>query len=207
MSTHSPRFAAQRKQAGDLYTWYICCAPKAPYVANFIDRPATDMRLWLWQTWQEQVDGVLIWETTWWTSGAAYPETPQNPYLDSMSWVDGYGTPRGEKRRWNVGDGRFLYPPRAATGTQAEAVLEGPVTSIRWEALRDGMEDFEYLALLRSRLDAVRGRLSAEDVARYEALLSVPPEVSESLVQYTQDPAPIEARRAEVAEAIEAIGR
>lgn len=206
MSTHSPRFAAERKRAGDLYTWYICCSPKAPHIANFIDRPATDMRVWLWQTWQEQVDGVLIWETTWWTSGAAYPDTPQDPYSDSMSWVDGYGTPTGEKRRWNVGDGRFLYPPRAATGTQTEAVLDGPVTSVRWEALRDGMEDFEYLALLRSRLNAARGRLSAEDVAKYEALLSVPPDISKSLVQYTQDPAPLERRRAEVAAAIEAIG-
>jgi hypothetical protein len=148
---------------------------------------------------------VLIWESTWWTSGAAYPETPQNPYVDAMSWVDGYGTPRGEKRRWNVGDGRFLYPPKAATGTQAEAVLEGPVTSLRWEALRDGVEDYEYFALLKRMLAEKRGALKPADVAKVEALLQVPPSVSASLVAYTQDPAPLLARRLELARAIEAL--
>ncbi len=206
MHTHNPQFAAARQAAGELYSWYICCAPKAPYIANFIDRPATDMRVWLWQTWQENVDGVLLWETTWWTSSAAYPEEPQNPYLDAMSWVDGYGTPRGEKRRWNVGDGRFLYPPEAATGLQSETVLQGPVSSIRWEALRDGMEDFEYLALLRGRLEARREKLTAAQIATYETLLRVPETISASLVSYTQDPAPLERHRARLAEAIEALG-
>jgi hypothetical protein len=166
MSTHRRDFAAARRQAGDLYTWYICCGPKAPYIANFIDRPGTDLRLWFWQTWQEQVHGVLIWESVWWTSAAAYPDVPQDPYLDAMSWVDGYGTPRGEKRRWNVGDGRFLYPPRAATGTQPEAILDGPVSSLRWEALRDGVEDFEYLALLQSLLAQERAGMEPDQARR-----------------------------------------
>jgi len=203
MHTHRPRFADERRQAGDLYTWYICCGPKAPYIANFIDRPGTDLRLWFWQTWQEQVDGVLIWESTWWTSGAAYPDAPQDPYADAMSWVDGYGTPRGEKRRWNCGDGRFLYPPRAATGAQPEAVLDGPVSSLRWEALRDGVEDYEYLALLRRLLEEKRGRLKPAETAEYTPLLRVPATVSASLVSYTQDPAPLLARRLEIARAIE----
>lgn len=207
MNSHRPAFAAERQKAGDLYAWYICCGPKVPYVANFIDRPGTDLRVWLWQTWQQHVDGVLIWESTWWSSGAAYPDAPQNPYTDSMSWVDGYGTPRGEKRRWNAGDGRFLYPPQAATGTQPEAVLDGPVTSLRWEALRDGVEDYEYLALLKRLLAEKRGRLKPLETARIEALLQVPPSVSASLVSYTQDPAPLLARRLEIARTLEALSR
>ncbi|MEI6502070.1 MAG: DUF4091 domain-containing protein, partial [Armatimonadota bacterium] len=122
-----------------------------------------------------------------------------------MSWVDGYGTPRGEKRRWNCGDGRFIYPPRAATGTQAEAILDGPVTSLRWEALRDGIEDYEYFALLKRLLAEKRGTLKLADVAKVEALLQVPPTVSASLTSYTQDPAPLLARRLELARAIETL--
>lgn len=205
MHSHRPQFATERQQAGDIYTWYICCGPKAPYIANFIDRPGTDLRVWFWQTWQERVDGVLLWESTWWTSGAAYPDTPQNPYSDAMSWVDGYGTPRGEKRRWNCGDGRFLYPPQAATGMQPETVLDGPVTSLRWEALRDGVEDYEYLALLKRLLTEKRERLTPDEAARYEALLRVPEDISASLVSYTQDPTPLLARRLEIARAIEAL--
>jgi hypothetical protein len=207
LSSHNPKFAQERRQAGDVYTWYICCGPKAPYVANFIDRAGTDLRVWLWQTWQHEVDGVLIWDSTWWTSGAAYPDSLQDPYQDSMSWVDGYGTPRGAKRAWNAGDGRFLYPPEACFDGGTAPVLEGPVSSIRWEALRDGMEDFVYLAMLKRLLAGKRATLSVAEIARYEALLVVPPEISKSLTDWTKDPAPIEARRQEIAKAIEALAR
>ncbi|MBT3379522.1 MAG: DUF4091 domain-containing protein [Lentisphaerae bacterium] len=205
LSSHNRDFARERREAGDRYTWYICCSPKAPYIANFIDRAGTDLRVWLWQTWQENVDGVLIWQTNYWHSRPAYPDALQNPYEDSMSWVGGYGTKPGEKRRWNVGDGRFIYPPEAATGSQIEPILDGPVSSIRWEALRDGMEDFEYLSMLKRLLARKRQSLSSEEARQCQALLTVPAEISESLTSYTRDPGPIEARRRELAQAIEAL--
>ena len=129
LNSHRRDFAAERRQAGDFYAWYICCGPESPYVANFIDRPATDLRVWLWQTWQERVQGVLIWESVWWHSPEAYPDSLQNPYADSMSWVSGYGTPRGQKRPWNAGDGRFLYPPEAATGSSRNRSSTAPWTA------------------------------------------------------------------------------
>jgi hypothetical protein len=202
MNSHRRDFARERQRAGDRYIWYICCGPKAPYIANFIDRPATDLRVWLWQTWQQGVNGILIWESTWWTSPEAFPDVPQNPYEDSMSYVSGYGTNPGERRRWNAGDGRFLYPPEAAIGTQPGPVLDGPVSSIRWEMLRDGVEDFEYLAMLKRLLAEKRAKLPAAEVARFEALLQVPASISASLTSYTRDPAPLEAQRRQIAEAI-----
>ncbi len=207
LHSHRRDFAAERRQAGDFYAWYICCGPESPYVANFIDRPATDLRVWLWQTWQERVQGVLIWESVWWHSPEAYPDSLQNPYEDSMSWVSGYGTPRGQKRPWNAGDGRFLYPPEAATGKQPQPVLDGPVDSIRWEALRDGIEDYEYHVILQRLLAERGGKLPADELARYEALLQVPAKISQSLTQYTTDPAPLEARRHELAQAIQRLAR
>jgi hypothetical protein len=88
---------------------------------------------------------------------------------------------------------------------QPETVLDGPVTSLRWEALRDGVEDYEYLALLKRLLTEKRGRLTRDEAARYEALLRVPEDVSASLVSYTQGPVPLLARRLEIARAIEAL--
>ncbi|MCC7263170.1 MAG: DUF4091 domain-containing protein [Candidatus Latescibacteria bacterium] len=199
---------SQRQQAGDTFWWYVCTSPKAPYAGLFIDHPATEMRVWLWQTWQRRLAGVLVWQTNYWTSDAAYPEHPQNPYEDPMSWVSGYSTEKGNKLPWGNGDGRFLYPPEAAaSGRPHEPVLAGPVDSIRWELLRDGIEDYEYFALLKRRLDEQGAALGAEERRRYEALLQVPVTVSADLTRFTRDPAPIEAHRDQLARAIEALGK
>lgn len=207
LNSHNSQFAKDRQKAGDVYAWYICCAPKYSYIANFIDRPATDLRVWLWQTWKEGVNGVLIWESTWWTSPEAYPDTLQNPYTDSMSYVSGYGTAVGDKQRWNAGDGRFIYPPESATGTQSEAILDGPVSSIRWEALRDGLEDYEYLAMLRNLIQQKKTKIKTYNLRMYEALLKVPKSIATSLQSYTQTPAPILERRNKIAKAIEELSR
>ena len=200
--------AEERRKAGDRFWWYVCCGPKAPYCTLFIDHPATELRVWLWQTWQRRIDGILVWSVNYWTSGTAYtdPKRPQNPYDDPASWVDGYGTAKGAKVLWGNGDGRFLYPPEAAADANPPApVLDGPVESIRLEMLRDGIEDYEYLAILRGLL-AKRGKdLPEAERKRLQALLEVPPDITADMTTFTKDPAPIEARRHAVARAIEAL--
>jgi hypothetical protein len=195
-----------RRKEGDKFWWYICTGPQAPFCGLFIDHAATELRVWLWQTWQRHISGILIWESNYWNSETAYPDkdNPQNPYEDPMGWQVGYGTPVGTKKPWGNGDGRFIYPPEsAANGKPAKPVIEPPVDSIRWEMLRDGIEDYEYHAMLSRLLEQKRGGLPAEQRARYEALLEVPAAITASMTEFTKDPAPIEARRAELAKAIE----
>lgn len=122
-----------------------------------------------------------------------------------MSWMEGYGVARGEKRPWAAGDGRLIYPPEDCFDGGKDPVLDGPVSSIRLEAQRDGIEDYEYLAMLKKLLAEKRGTLTPEQVARYEKLLEVPEEISAGLTSYTTNPAPIAARRQELAKAIEAL--
>ena len=197
---HVPGEKAARA-AGDQFWWYVCCGPKAPYVTEFTDHPGTELRLWLWQTWGEDVTGVLIWETTWWDSPNAYPDraNPQNPYEDALSWC---ASATLAKSPWGNGDGRFLYPPLAAARPSKTPVLAGPVDSYRLEMLRDGLEDYEYFAMLK-RLLAARTDLAPAARARYEALLKVPAEVYASLTSFATDPAPMEAHRLKLARAIE----
>ncbi|MBI5834748.1 MAG: DUF4091 domain-containing protein [Armatimonadetes bacterium] len=196
--------ADQRMAAGDQFWWYVCTGPKAPYCTLFIDHPGTELRTWLWQTWQRRISGILVWESTYWTSPSAYPTTRQNPYEDCMSWVSGYDTAVGTKQAWGNGDGRFVYPPELAAGANpAATVLDGPVDSQRWEMLRDGIEDYEYLAMLKRAV----AKLPAAQRAPYEALLTVPAAITTDAVTFTRDPAPIEARRLEVARALERIGQ
>ncbi len=201
-----PVLAAERRRHGEQFWWYVCCGPKAPYATLFIDHPGTELRVWLWQTWQRGIDGILVWQATYWTSPTAYPDRahPQNPYEDPMGWVSG-GEP-GARRPWGNGDGRFLYPPEAAAdGRPAASVLDGPVDSIRWEMLRDGIEDYEYHAELKRRLDAKGASLDPARAAALRALLEVPADITTDLTHFTADPAPIERRREALARAIESI--
>lgn len=195
----------ERNAEGEQFWWYVCTGPKAPYATLFIDHPGTEMRVWLWQTWDFGVDGILVWASNYWTSGCAYPDKPQNPYEDPMGWVSGYDTPKGVKRPWGNGDGRFVYPPEAAAdGQQEETVLDDPVSSIRFEMLRDGIEDYEYFVMLKSLL-AKKKWMFPWTRAKYEKLLEVPADVSKSMTEFTINPATYEKHREKLAAAIEAL--
>jgi hypothetical protein len=184
--------SAERRAAGDRFWWYVCMSPKPPYPSLFIDHPGVDLRVWLWQSWREEIEGILIWNTTWWTSPLAYPDTdrPQNPYLDATAW-----SPRYPGVGNSNGDGRFFYPPVRACaafddGEKIGPVLERPVETIRLEYVRDGIEDFEYFVMLK-KLDPAN------------PLLKVPPEVSASPTEFSIDPIHMERHREKIAREIE----
>jgi hypothetical protein len=205
-SSYDHAEAQKRRALGDRFWWYVCTGPKAPYCTLFIDHPATELRVWHWQTWQRNIVGTLVWQSNYWTSSSAFPEVPQNPYDDPMGYVSGYSTPRGTKNFWGNGDGRFVYPPLAAAApgvSGADPVIEPPVSSIRWEMLREGVEDYEFFYRLRELLSEKQNTLTAAEIASYEALLDVPESITREMTDFSTDPTPIYARRAEIAEAIE----
>ncbi len=207
-SKYDAERAAERRRHGERFWWYLCTEPKAPHTGLFLDHPAPEMRIWLWQTFKRGIEGVLVWQTNYWTSSAAYPNAhrPQNPYEDPMSWMSGYDTPAGVRKPWGNGDGRLLYPPLEAMRAEGQQpVLDGPVDSIRMEHLRDGIEDYEYLSILRRRLAARGKTLSAPERQRFTELLKVPESITSSLTDFTPDGSPIEKRRHEIARAIEAL--
>ncbi len=195
--------AEERKRAGEEVWWYICTGPRAPYIGLFIEHPAVEMRLWGWQTWQYGIQGVLIWETTWWTSPTAFPDSLQNPWDDPMSYVAGYGVPQGTKQFWGNGDGRFLYPPRRDPNKGHPPAIEPPSPSIRWENLRDGVEDYEYFTILKAQIERLRGTAPAKLLAEAERLLQVPEQISRDLTHFTTDPRPLLEHRRKVARMIE----
>ena len=87
-----------------------------------------------------------------------------------------------------------MYPPKACFrddgSFSGETVIEGPVSSMRAEHLRDGIEDYEYFAMLK-RLDA------------NNPLLAVPKDVYASLTSYAEDTEAIERHRLALAREIE----
>ena len=118
-----------------------------------------------------------------------------------MSW-----NPKG--RPWGNGDGRFFYPPLAAVDDTNEGpVFDPPVGSVRGEMLRDGIEDYEYFALLKRLLAANGAKLNVEERKAMSDLLKVPTDVYRSLTDYNRDPAAMETHRLRLARAIEALCR
>jgi hypothetical protein len=79
-------------------------------------------------------------------------------------------------RQFN-GEGSLFYPG-------ADASIEGPVASMRLKALRDGLEDYEYLVLA--------GEAGAAQAAS----------IAKSWTQWETNPAKIAAAREELAKVI-----
>jgi hypothetical protein len=202
--------AEERRKLGEHFWWYICTGPKEPYCTLFIDHYATELRTWLWQTWKYKVEGILVWQSNYWTSPLVYPDPDkQNPYDDPMSYVSGYDNPVGYVGYWGNGDGRFIYPPvEAMTG---EKSLSGPVNSIRWEMLREGIEDYEYFYMLNDMVNKLKGTEAGMNASPLidEALefLTVPDEVTSGMTSFTTNPKPIYAHRENLARMIEELGK
>jgi len=128
---------------------YLCCWPKSPWISEFIDHDAINLRMWLWASYQHQLKGILIWQTTYWDSNAASPEGYlQNPWEQAMSFVRGYGWPLGKQTIWGNGDGRLFYPVNRDPNNDSKTYVDRPVPSLRLEILRDGIEDYEYFVML-----------------------------------------------------------
>lgn len=204
----TPEKVRARREAGEEVWWYICTGPKAPYVTEFIDHPGTELRLWPWQSWQYGVNGILIWATVYWTSSAAFPPPKlQDPWGDPMSYVSGYNFKAGHVGHWGNGDGRFLYPPRRNPQTSTEPNLDAPINSVRWENLRDGMEDYEYFWLLQQTIERVCSMDGETDLVKQaRALLTIPAEISKDLAHFATDPRPMLEHRDRVARMIERLG-
>ena len=199
------KLAAERIQKGERFWWYLCCGPHAPYIGLFIDHPAVDLRVWAWLSRKWGVSGQLVWQTNYWTSGAAFPDPDvQNPWDDPMSYVSGYSFKPGQIGYWGNGDGRFLYPPNRDIKNDRQKYLTGPVSSIRWEMLRDGIEDYEYFCLLDELVATAKQRGKAADLrAQAERLLVVPDAIAADAKTYSKDPRPLHEHRRKLGEMIE----
>ncbi len=95
-------------------------------------------------------------------------------YWEKNPWQDTQTYPGGN------GDGSLLYPGE-----------EGPVSSIRWEIIREGIQDYDYLSLLEAKVGKEKAKRWLDGIV-------------ENLTQYTQDPQRLEQRRIEIGKILEA---
>jgi len=197
-----PKIVADLVKKGREFWSYLCTGPKGPWVTLFIDHPAVNLRIWLWMSYKYQLKGILVWEANYWTSGTVFHSgTLQNPWQDPMSYTVGYGTPYGQVNHWGNGDGRFLYPPNRDPNKDKKKYLAGPINSIRWEILREGIEDYEYLWLLENKIKKAKGKKELVDKGRQ--LLNLPESLFKTGQDYTKDPKILLEYRAKIAGLLE----
>jgi hypothetical protein len=204
-----PKAVAEFAPKGREFWSYLCTGPKSPWVTLFIDHPAVNMRMWLWMTYRWGLKGILVWRADYWSSPTLFPPgVLQNPWADPMSYTVSYGVPFGQVNRWGNGDGRFLYPPNREPGKDKTKFLCGPVNSIRWEIMRDGIEDYEYFVLLERALKEAKGKAKNKGIiGEATKLLDFPAKLFTSGKEYTKDPLDLLRYRAKVAAMIEKLMR
>jgi hypothetical protein len=175
--------AAQER--GEQVWTYVACTPTHPFANYFVEYAALEPRLLGWQTWQEGCTGFLYYATNLWRPNyeglePRWPELPWNP--------------RPAKDFAFNGDGLLVYP-------HPDGSL---LSTVRLEAICDGIEDYDYLCLLRDASAALKAAgASAELVRQAEAAVLVPPAVSVALTDFNHDPTALLAQRETVAALLE----
>ena len=184
----TPKFdmdkAAASRAAGHQVWWYICCGPHAPHANMFIECPAIEGRLLMGaQTARMRPDGFLYYQITIWNSKRCIESGPFTDW-DPRSWTKYHGD-----GSWTcVGpDGR-------------------PLPTIRLENFRDGLEDYAYAKILRGLLASRKG-MGGEWRSKAKALIEVPREVTDTMTNYTGDPAAVYRWRNAMADLIEDASR
>lgn len=129
----------EEQSKGGEMTWYISCDQIYPQPNYFIDAPAMDPVMVPWITEQYKMTGFLYWAANFWT------ETP-NPWLDAVTFISGFLCSDGYVLN---GEGSLLYPGDHVKRFTGQPNVDGPVSSLRFELLREGIEDYDYIQMLK----------------------------------------------------------
>ena len=130
-----------RQKAGADIWWYSYVNESVAKTPSFvIDKPHIDSRAWGWLMEQWNVDGLLNWGFDRWgkpTTGNGW----RDPYRNPLSLVKGH--------THSNGDTSLVYPGYYPRYGLDDPTL-GAVPSLRLEALRDGLEEREYLRIAKT---------------------------------------------------------
>ena len=169
-SLHRQKSAAKRQALGETIWTYtaLCQGPPTPWW--HIDFPLLNYRVPAWMAWRDGMKGLLYW------GGMSYWRQSSDPWTQAP-YYSGNGQPQqGGKGIVFNGEGSLVYPASAVG-------YDGVVPTIRLKALRDAIQDYEYLAILQ------RSSKAAEVVRS----------LTQTFFQWEKDPVTYEQARAKLA--------
>lgn len=127
--------AAQRAKGADYWLYDV-------KERCLISQPGLMNRAMFWDVWRRDASGYLYYLSTLWSRNAT-------PWTRPNFLVPGY--------EYRHGDGYFFYPP-LREGEPEQPVLDRIVPSIRWELMREGAEDYDWLRVLERLADTAEKR-------------------------------------------------
>lgn len=152
--------------------WYVNHQPSRPYANLLLDFAAIEHRILFWQTWALGMQGVYYWDVQ-------YVEPGTDPFVSQLDI-----TPCN-------GDGFLLYPGK-----------QGVLDSVRWEIIRDGIEDVDYLTLFTQLRKDLEKKNPASPLLQKARAAGNLEKIIPSLVSYTRNIKDLEAKRDELARLI-----
>jgi len=143
-------FYTERQTEGDEAWYYTCLAPKGEWANRFVELPLIKTRLLHWVNFKYNIPGYLHWGFNFWGSNSGII-TAENPYEDVSGMIVSSGNilPGGDC--WITYPGyKTIYP------------------SIRLEAMRDGIVDYELLKMYKEKFPAETDELVGTTVYGFE---------------------------------------
>ncbi len=134
---------AERQRAGHEVWFYTCLFPRGRYMNRLMDLPLLKARLLHWLNYRYSLTGFLHWGWNFWS-----PE----PMKDTQPVINMNLT------LLPAGDAFIVYPDRARLSV---------FPSVRLEAMRAGIEDYEMLVALARRDGAAADALAREAVTSF----------------------------------------
>ncbi len=157
--------------------FYTCCHPVGRYPNRFLDQSLLKVRVLHWINYLYDLDGYLHWGLNHFAGNEAYTQ-------EAIS----KGLP--------LGDRAIVYPGK-----------KGLLGSLRFSAMRDGLQDYEYLWVLENELSKIKKHVGPDAfwLDPRQRPLELCREVIRSFYDYTRDPEVMLSTRETIANEIESL--
>ncbi len=168
----------RRLQKINMEMWLYVSGPSGNGTPNLaLDFDSIDYRILPWLCWKYDIKGLLYWCVNYWPN------------------VDPFKSTKNTK--WEQNNNGLLFYP----GTN------NPLASLRAEIFRDGMEDYEYIQLLLTKLKELKekglDKANNQLLSNGISLLTIDPSIAQSMDHFTKDQDVLSKRRNAIAEEIE----
>lgn len=178
----------QRQKHHEPFWFYTCTSRQGPggyspfhsHLAPFLQQ-----RMHGWMAWTLGVDAFMTYIV--YESGDWQKNVKANP---AERWPAGEWYTTGDVSGHNL-----VYP-----GPEPKCDL---IPSIRLSSMRDGVEDYEYFALLRRKAASLDRQRDGELMAAIDKELRIEPEIIRTMYEYTDDIQLLAAKRDRLASLIE----